>query len=88
MHESQISLADMRQDYASEEEMGYDAPFTTFTWEHWQEMQAHMLQCFTRFQRAIELRQSRLALLIVMAMYEIGSEMQKEACEWIGALKR
>jgi hypothetical protein len=87
MLEKQISLTDIRQDYEGEEEMGYDAPFTTFTWERWQQMQARMFQCFTRFQRAIDSCQPRLAFLIVMEMQEITFEMQKEACEWIGVTK-
>ncbi len=89
MHKEVLSLVEMQQDYiSSEEEMGYDVPFATLTWERWLEMQARMLQCFMRFQRAIDQRQSRLALLIAMEMQEISTEMQKEACTWIGVSTR
>jgi protein-disulfide isomerase-like protein with CxxC motif len=86
MHENGkcVSLTDIQQGSDIEEEMGYDAPFVTFTWEHWQEIQARTLQNFSRFQRAIDQRQSRLALLIVMEMQAMSTEMQKEACAWIG----
>jgi len=67
-----------------EEEMGYDAPFVTLTWARWLEMQATMLQGFTRYQRAIEQRQAQLAGLVVIEMQQVAIEMQKEACAWIG----
>jgi hypothetical protein len=84
MSEDPQTLAELRLAYNIEEEMGYDAPFVTFTWQHWQEMQAQMFLSFSRFQRAIEQRQPRLALFIALEMQEVCTEMQKEACSWIG----
>jgi len=66
------------------EEQGYDAPFATFTWEHWQEMQAHMLQRFTRFQRAIEYRQADIAVQISQEVIVMGLEWLEEATGWVG----
>ncbi len=66
------------------EEQGYDAPFATFTWEQWQEMQAHMAQRFTRFQRAIHYKQAKVAVLIAQEMIATGMDLLDEANGWIG----
>jgi len=66
------------------EEQGYDAPFSTFTWEQWQEMQASMVQRFTRFQRAIHCKQARVALLIAQEIIATGMDLLDEASAWIG----
>jgi len=84
MSEKPVSFADLEQAMGVEEEMGYDVPFISFTWERWQVMQGHLLQSFTRFQRAIEQKNTRLACTITLEMQEIVLEMQKEACLWIG----
>src|SRR6266702_4152173 len=42
-----------------EEEMGFDVPFSTFTWVRWLEMQVVMVHGFARFQRAVETRETR-----------------------------
>ncbi len=68
-----------------EENMGYDAPFTTFTWAQWLEMQAKLMQCLTRYQRAIERHQAQIAMLIVLEMQDIWAKLHKEACSWIGS---
>ena len=67
-----------------EEDDGYDVPFAMFTWKQWQEMQAQTMQNFTRFQRAIEHRQARLAMQIALQMQQIASEWIKEASSWWG----
>ena len=72
----------------SDEKGGYDAPFAGFTWEQWLGLQARMLACFARYQRAIDNKQAQLALLIVLEMHEITGELHKEACGWIGTLER
>jgi hypothetical protein len=77
------TLEDMRESYGLQEAAGYDAPFVTFTWAHWQEMQAHVLFSFNRFQRAIEQRQPQLAALVILEMQEIAAEMHKEVYAWI-----
>ncbi len=66
-----------------EEEDGYEDPFATFGWRHWQEMQAQTLQRFTRFQRAIERKQPRLAAMIALEMQQMALEWQREAAEWV-----
>ncbi len=67
-----------------EEEQGYDAPFGTFTWEQWQEMQASMVQRFTRFQRAIHYKQAKVAVLIAQEVIATGMDLLDEASGWIG----
>ena len=67
-----------------EEEQGYDAPFGTFTWEQWQEMQASMVQRFTRFQRAIHYKQAKVAVLIAQEVIAVGMDLLDEASSWIG----
>ena len=72
-----------QSDYEVEEEEGYDVPFALFTWKQWQNMQAQTLQRFTRFQRAIEHGQARLAIQIVMEMQQMTLEWLKEANSWV-----
>jgi len=79
-----MSSEDIEQGSESEEDMGYDVPFVTYTWQRWQEMQVQALLSFTRFQRAIEQRRLQLALSIAIEMQELGSAMQKEVAQWIG----
>jgi len=66
------------------EEQGYDAPFCTFTWKQWQEMQASMAQRFTRFQRAIHYKQAKVAVLIAQEVIATGMDLLDEASAWIG----
>ena len=73
---------------ASVEDMGYDVPFASYTWQRWQEMQVRTLLSFTRFQRAIEQRETQQALSIAMEMQEVVIAMQKEAGLWIGVPKQ
>lgn len=68
----------------AEEGDGYEDPFATFSWQEWLSMQAQTMQRFARYQRAIERRQPRLALLIALEMQAMAQEWQKEAIEWIG----
>jgi hypothetical protein len=81
--EHTISLADFKEACGIQEEQGFDAPFVTFTWAHWQDIQAQAVQNFTRFQRAISQQQPQLAALIVLEMLHIATELQKEAVAWI-----
>jgi hypothetical protein len=76
--EEPMSSVDVEQSSEFQEDMGYDVPFVTYTWQSWQEMQVRVLLRFTRFQRAIEQRQSQLALSIAIEIQEIGIAMQKE----------
>ncbi|HLZ61665.1 MAG TPA: hypothetical protein VKR06_32370 [Ktedonosporobacter sp.] len=66
------------------EEMGYGEPFSTISWARWLEMQASMLQSFTRFQRAIEQGHVLISHAVVRELHGMVLEMQKEADEWIG----
>jgi len=84
MSEETMTVTELRSMLGSEEEMGYDVPFSAFTWTQWLDLQARMLACFARYQRAIDRRQPQLALLIILDMHEITAEMHKEACTWIG----
>lgn len=88
MGEESLTVTAIRDIMNGQEEMGYDAPFAVFTWTQWLHMQAEMVNCFARYQRAIDLRQAQLALLIVLEMQEIMTEMYKEACTWIGSKER
>ncbi|MFL5701573.1 MAG: hypothetical protein ACJ8AG_01950 [Ktedonobacteraceae bacterium] len=82
--EHTTSLADFKEACGIQEEQGFDAPFVTFTWAHWQDMQAQTVQNFTRFQRAVAQQQPQLAALIALEMLQIAAELQKEAAAWIG----
>ena len=83
-----MTVTELRTALGNDEDMGYDVPFTAFTWTQWLALQARMLACFARYQRAIDRRQPQLALLIILEMHEITAEMHKEACTWIGAQER
>ena len=65
------------------EEQGYEAPFMAFTWERWQEMQASMVQRFSRFQRAIHYKQANVAIQIAQEVIKMGMEWLDEATIWI-----
>jgi len=80
-----VSLKDMWKAFSIEEEMGYDAPFVSFTWARWIALQGKAMQCFTRFQRAIEQHDAQKALLISLEAQHICLELHKEACAWISA---
>ena len=81
--ENTTSLTDIIEACGIQEEQGFDAPFVTFTWTHWQDIQAHTVQNFTRFQRAVAQQQPQLAALIALEMLQIAAELQKEAAAWI-----
>lgn len=70
-----MSLEDVR----NPEDDGYDAPFMTFTWQHWMETQARVHQCFSRFVRAIENQRVDQAIMLGLEVQEIGSKMLLEA---------
>ena len=82
--EHRTSLADFKEACGIQEEQGFDAPFVTFTWAHWQDLQVQAVQNFTRFQRAVAQQQPQLAALIALEMLQIAAELQKEATAWIG----
>ncbi len=82
--EHTTSLADFKEACGIQEEQGFDAPFVTFTWAHWQDLQAQAVQNFTRFQRAVAQQEPQLAALIALEMLQIAAELQKEAAAWIG----
>lgn len=86
MSEETMTATELRAVLGSDEEIGYDVPFAAFTWVQWLDLQARMLACFARYQRAIDKRQPQLALLIVLEMHEITAELHKEACAWIGSV--
>ena len=81
--EHTTSLADFKEACGIQEEQGFDVPFVTFTWAHWQDIQAQAVQNFTRFQRAVAQQQPQLAALIALEMLQIAAELQKEAAAWI-----
>jgi hypothetical protein len=84
MSKETISLGKLLEVYGVEEEQGYEAPFLTLTWARWQELQGRMLENFSRFQRAVDKQQPQLATIIALEMQEIVSELQREACAWVG----
>ncbi|HEX7735238.1 MAG TPA: hypothetical protein VF458_10245 [Ktedonobacteraceae bacterium] len=61
------------------EEQGYDAPFATFTWRYWLEAQTRSMQCFSRFLRAVEEHHPDHAIMIVLEMQEITTDLLLEA---------
>jgi len=61
------------------EEQGYDAPFVTFTWRHWLDLQAQAVQCFSRFVRAVEEKRPDHGMMIGLEMQEIATSMLLEA---------
>ncbi|QBD75089.1 hypothetical protein EPA93_03400 [Ktedonosporobacter rubrisoli] len=76
-------LKAIRQAWNVEEEVGYDAPFTTLSWTEWLELQIQMQLCLVRFQRCIAQRQIRQALLIVWEMRDLIELLQAEGSAWI-----
>ena len=44
-----MSSGNGEQGFGVEEDMGYDVPFATYTWERWQEMQVRAFLGFARF---------------------------------------
>jgi hypothetical protein len=70
--------------FKEEEEMGYDVPFQTISWEQWMGIQAKTIQSFARFQRAIEQGHVIIAHDVTREFLEIYQIMQKEAGQWIG----
>lgn len=78
-----LTIPEIRRVIGDEEETGYDAPFAVFTWAKWLQMQVSMLNSFSLFQRAIDQHEPRTALLTVLEMQEITTELYKEACIWI-----
>jgi hypothetical protein len=83
-----MSLKEIRRLVLEEEAQGFDVPFATFTWQHWQELQTRFVQNMTRFQRAIEQRRIDVALFSGLEAQEIATELLKEACSWIGVVPR
>lgn len=77
--EAEYNVQVEEADYIIEEEE-YGAPFLTFTWEEWEEMQKQTFIRFTRFQHAIEQGQIAKALLIALEMHEVGSKWLEEVC--------
>ena len=83
MSKETMTLAEIRAACNITEEMGFDAPFVTFTWDHWQVMQARMVQGFTHFQRAVENRRPQAAAMIALEMQQMIMDLQKEVCALI-----
>jgi len=61
------------------EEAGFDAPFATFTWQHWLEVQATIPHCFSRFLRAVEEKRADQVLMIGLEVQEVANQMLLEA---------
>ncbi|HLI68434.1 MAG TPA: hypothetical protein VKV19_01635 [Ktedonobacteraceae bacterium] len=78
-----IPLDEIRKLKGLEEEMGFDVPFATFTWQHWLDLQARMNQGYSRYLRAIENRHIELALVVTLEMMEMVADLLKEACSWV-----
>lgn len=72
-----MSLESVRE--TMNEEQGYDAPFATFTWRHWMDLQARAMQCFSRFVRAVEEKHPDHGMMIGLEMQEIATSMLLEA---------
>lgn len=81
--EQNMSLEEVRKARMLEEEMGFDAPFATFTWQHWLDLQSRMTQGFSRYLRAIENHRADFALLITLEMMQMSADLLKEACAWV-----
>lgn len=72
-----MSLESIRE--VLDEEQGYDAPFETFTWRYWLELQARAMQGFSRFVRAVEEKRPDHLIMIGLEMQEIATTMLLEA---------
>jgi hypothetical protein len=72
-----MSLESVRE--TMHEEQGYDAPFATFTWRHWMDLQARTVQCFSRFVRAVEERHPDHAIMIGLEIQEVATSLLLEA---------
>jgi hypothetical protein len=84
MSKETMALEKLLEIYGVEEEQGYEAPFLTLTWARWLELQRKMLEAFGRFHRAVDKEQPQLATIIALEMQEMVSELQREACAWVG----
>ena len=84
MSNEPISLEKLREIYGVEEEQGYEAPFLTLTWARWLEIQRKLLEQCCRFHRAVNNQQPQLATIIALEMQDLVSELQREACAWVG----
>lgn len=78
-----LALSDLRHLCGIMEEAGFDVPFATFTWTHWQELQTRTLLGFCRFQRAITSRNPQLAAFIALEMQQMVMDLNKEICSWL-----
>lgn len=78
-----VTVETVRELCGVAEETGYEAPFLTFTWEHWLNWQARLLQDLSSFQRAIQNQRPHQAALISLEIQELALEIQKEACAWL-----
>jgi hypothetical protein len=81
--EHNMTLDQVRKVKGLEEEMGFDVPFATFTWQHWLDLQARMNQGYSRYLRAIEGRRVDIALVVTLEMMEMVADLLKEACSWV-----
>ncbi len=88
MSEGHVPLKEMQEAYDFEENMSYECPFSTFTYEYWLDMQATLVKGLARFQRAIEHRRPGLASLIVLDMLTALLKLQQEATAWVREDKR
>ena len=86
--QEQVPLSDLQRLCSIEEDMDFDAPFVTFSWAHWQEVQTRMFLGFGCFQRAISSRQFQLAALIALEMQQVVMDLQKEVCSWLEPEKK
>ena len=60
-----------------------DSPFGIFSWQDWLEMQAHMMQNFTRFQRAVHDREAKVAIGIAHDVINMGLVWLEEVMDWV-----
>ena len=56
-----------------------EGPFATMTWERWQEAQARVDQCFSRFVSAVQEHRTDQVLMLGLEMQEIATQMLLEA---------
>ncbi len=83
-----MPMETIRDILSEDEQQGFDAPFATYTWKHWIDMQCTIVKCLARYQRAVEMHQATTAVMVVLDLQEVAAEMLKEASAWIGVPER
>src|SRR5437867_4357575 len=77
-----MSFEQIKEAHGALELVGFDDPFSTYSWEYWLKIQGLMAGGFARFQRAIERHDIAQANFVLIEMQMILLDLGKEAAAW------